>query len=214
MNLQYKKAPVTYGLIGVCVLVFMYSYITYGSQLRVNDLLEMGGLQTVYVVRLREYYRLLTANIIHADLMHLFGNCYSLYVIGDAIGLEGLLKTKRYAFLVLCAALTTTLIPCLLYVLFDTAANSVMVGISGVVFGLLGGMMVLALRFKGAYMRVFQQIKSSLLLMVIISFIVPSISWLGHLSGFIGGVIGMVILITCFPVTAWKKRNDEKEILH
>ena len=38
-----------------------------------------------YIVKFREYYRLITGTFIHANIVHLLLNCYSLYVIGTQI---------------------------------------------------------------------------------------------------------------------------------
>jgi rhomboid protease GluP len=211
MKIQYKKTPITIGIIAICILMYLYIFITFGGQMSAYEALQVGGLHPALVVEEHEYYRLLSANIIHFDIFHIFCNCYSLYVIGSMMGLEQLLKEKRYILLIVISMLFTTGIPCLLYVIFNTGNTSVMGGLSGVVFGLIGAMLVMALYFKGHYLQLFKQIYQSVILMLVVSMLVPSISLVGHVSGMLGGFIGMFIIIKWMPINAWKKNTKKYE---
>ena len=53
-------------------------------------------------------------------------------------------------------------------------------GISGAIFGLMGALLALAWKFKDVYAYLFKQILSSVLLMLLISILVPSISLSGQ----------------------------------
>ena len=77
-------------------------------------------------------------------------------------------------------------------------------GISGAIFGLMGALLALAMEFKSVYAYVFKQIASSVILMLLISFLVPSISLVGHVSGMIGGFIAMLLIIKFMPLDIWK----------
>ncbi|MFV0395857.1 MAG: rhomboid family intramembrane serine protease [Coprobacillaceae bacterium] len=211
MKIQYKKSPITFGVIAICVVMYLYTCIRFGSRMTALEAVQVGGLHPILILELNEYYRLFTANIIHFDLMHIFCNCYSLYTIGSMMGLEQLLKPKRYIFLIIISMLFTTGIPCLLYVIFNIGGNSIMGGLSGVVFGLIGAMLALAICFRGQYLQIFKQIYQSVLLMLVVSVLVPSISLVGHVAGMIGGFVGMILIIKCVPLPIWKKKNKIKE---
>jgi membrane associated rhomboid family serine protease len=65
------------------------------------------------------------------------------------------------------------------------------VGASGAIFGLLGALLVLAVKVGGNV----SQLGGWLLLNVVITFSFPNISWQGHLGGFIGGALVAAVLV-------------------
>ena len=85
--------------------------------------------------------------------MHIFCNCYSLLNFGSVM--EYLLGQKRYAIVMIASMLATTIFPCALYLINGSGANSVMGGISGAIFGLMGALLALAMKFKSVYAYVF-----------------------------------------------------------
>ena len=196
-----KNYPITALLIGVCVIVFLYTTLFYGIDMNAYQGLQAGGMNPVYVIHFKQYYRLITANFIHFGLMHLFCNVYSLCNLGCVM--ELILEMKRYVLVIIISMLATTGIPCLLYLLNGTGMYSIMGGISGVIFGLIGSLCALALIYKDVYYNLFRQILSSLLLMLFISFAIPSISLVGHVSGFIGGFVTTILISKFCPLYKW-----------
>ena len=176
-------------------------FLIVGMQTSWFDALSNKGFQIIH----HEYYRLITANFIHFGLMHIFCNCYSLVNLGSVM--EYLLGQKRYGIVLGVSALSTTLLPCLYFIATGNGANSVMGGISGAIFGLMGALLALAIKFKNIYAYLFKQISSSVLLMLLISFLIPSISLAGHISGMIGGFIVMLLIIRFMPLNIWKKQT-------
>lgn len=205
MKFDYKKYPITTVVIGVCIFVYVVTTIKYGLDMNAYQGLKSGGMNPILVVDVNDYYRLITANFIHFGLMHIFCNCYSLMNLGSVM--EHLLGQKRYLIVLGVSMLTTTLLPCVLYIINGTGANSVMGGISGVIFGLIGALLALAIEFKDVYAYLFKQISSSILLMLLISFIVPSISLVGHVSGMIGGFVAMLVIVKFMPLNIWRKKK-------
>lgn len=190
---SFKVAPITIGLIGICMIVYIISFMLFGETMNVYEGLFFGGYNPVLVHEYHEYYRLLTANFIHFGIMHIAVNCYSLYGIGMFI--ERTLKTRNYLIVLFVSALATTGLPYLLYLLNGFEANTVSGGISGVIFGLIGSLGALAIYFKNIFMNIFKQLAPNLILMLVISFLVPSISLSGHVCGFIGGFLATYVLI-------------------
>lgn len=207
MNFDYKKYPVTSALIGICVLVYVYTTIKYGLEMNAYQGVEAGGFNPVLVLHRHQYWRLITANFIHFGIMHIFCNCYSLVNLGSVM--EYLLGMKRYLIILAVSALTTTLLPTIYYTLTSSGAYSIMGGISGAIFGLMGALLALAWKFKDVYAYIFKQISSSIILMLVISLLVPSISLSGHISGMIGGFIAALAVIRFMPLNIWKKREPE-----
>ena len=198
----YKKSPVTFIIILICLGVYGFTLVKFGDGLNAYEALLAGGLYPPLVIKYHQWYRLFSANFIHFDILHILCNCYSIYVVATKMRLEQLLATKRYIFLILISSLATTGIPCLLYQ-WGLLGDTIMAGLSGVIFGLVGAMLVLAFEYRGHYMQVFKQIYPSLLLMLVISLLVPSISLVGHVAGMIGGITAMYVMIKCRPLTSW-----------
>ena len=189
MNFDYKKYPVTAGVIGICILVYCYTTVKYGFEMNAYQGIRAGGFNPILVLAGNQYWRLISANFIHFGIMHIFCNCYSLVNLGSVM--EYLLGMKRYLIILIASALATTVF----YILTGNGASSIMGGISGAIFGLMGALLALAWKFKDVYAYLFKQISSSVLLMLLISILVPSISLSGHISGMIGGFIATLLII-------------------
>lgn len=193
MKLDYKKYKLTFSLITICVVLYVISLFLYGTTMSATQAIEFGGFNPLLIRYDNDYWRFITANFLHFGVLHVLVNCYSLYNIGRFI--EQTFKPKQYAFILLISAIFTNLLGYILYLLFDTGAFTVSAGISGVIFGLLGTLCVIAYKYKGLYYRVYRQLLPNILLMFAISLMVPSISLWGHLGGFIGGAIATLIVV-------------------
>lgn len=187
MKNDFKKYPITFSLLLLIIVVYIYTTLKYGIEMNAYQGIEAGGFNPLIVIMTNQYYRLITANFIHFGIMHIFCNAYSLYNLGMLM--ERVLGFKKYLTVVLVSMLSTTLFPFILYFLNGTGANSIMGGISGVIFGLIGSLMALAYLYRDVYMYLFKQIVSSLILMLFISFMLPSISLTGHIGGMLGGFL-------------------------
>lgn len=208
MKVDYKRYPVTMITIAICIIMYIYTTMRYGVSLNALQAQEVGGFNPVLVLEYHQYYRLILANFIHFDLMHIVCNCYALYGLGMI--LEGIVGTKRYACILIGSMLTTTLLPCALYMLFSTGAFTIMGGISGAIFGVMGALLIMGLIYKERYLFIFKQMAGNVLIMIVISVLVPSISLVGHVSGLVGGIIIMFIIIKCWPISNWKPRIHEE----
>ncbi|MGN1181650.1 MAG: rhomboid family intramembrane serine protease [Faecalibacillus sp.] len=187
MKNDFKKAPVTTGLIVMIVVVYVYTTLKYGIEMNAYQGIEAGGFNPILVLELKQYYRIITANFIHFGIMHIFCNAYSLYNLGMVM--ERILDRKKYVLLIVVSMLSTTLFSLVLYFLNGSGATSIMGGISGVIFGLIGSLSALAYLYKDVYMYLFKQIAPSVFLMLLLSFMLPSISLTGHIGGMIGGFL-------------------------
>lgn len=206
---NYKKYPITIGLITICVFVYIISTLLYGFEMNAQDGLAFGGFNPLYVFYENEYYRLITANFIHFGILHIAVNSYSLFGIG--IFIERVLKTKKYIIVLAASALSTTLLPYLLFLFNGYGSTSVSGGISGVIFGLLGAIGALALTYRDVFLDVFKQLLPNVLLMLFISFAIPSISLSGHISGLIGGFVATYIVL---KMKTKPKKNKYEDLLN
>ncbi|KAK3236866.1 hypothetical protein CYMTET_53020, partial [Cymbomonas tetramitiformis] len=78
-----------------------------------------------------EYWRLFSANFLHAGVLHLALNCFALGQLGPQV--EGAFGSARFAFIYLSAGLSGSLASFLL-------SDDITVGASGALFGLLGAL--------------------------------------------------------------------------
>ena len=104
-------------------------------------LLEHGALYGP-AVRDGEWYRLLTHIFLHGDIMHLGNNMLILFCLGNA--LEHYVGKISYVVLYFCSGILAGLGS----IVYNTG-NTVSVGASGAVFGVVGAMVWLVVRHKG-----------------------------------------------------------------
>jgi len=173
---EKKKPYITYILIAINVIIFMLSNI-----LRIHDfVLDMFCLHGESV-RNGDIYRIFSSMFLHADIFHLFFNCYSLYVIGTEV--ENYLGRIKYVIIYLLSGVFGSL----LSITLGTYAS---VGASGAIFGLMG-----CLLYFGYHYRVYlgQTLKSQILPLILFNlaygFMVTGIDNFAHIGGLIGGVL-------------------------
>jgi membrane associated rhomboid family serine protease len=132
-----------------------------------------------------EWWRLITAAFLHGGLWHLGVNMYSLFFAGTI--LEQVIGRWRFALLYLGSGFAGSA-GAILY-----SPNSVTVGASGAIFGILGALFILERRGR---ISTGGQIAGLIVLNLIITFALSSfISVGGHVGGLVGGLILMMLLL-------------------
>ena len=155
-------------MLALNVLVFIA--VRTGSQRVVNDLVLVPVLVDT------EPWRLLTSAFTHVQIFHIFSNLFMLWQLGPP--LEQMLGRLRFAVLYLLSALGGGVAVWML-----GAPGSATLGASGAVLGLVGALLVIS-RARGLDVT---WILGYVAITAVISFIVPNISWEGHLGGFVTG---------------------------
>lgn len=168
-------------MIVTCVIVFVLDALVLNRSL--TDLGAVSGPEVVD----GQWWRVVTAGFLHADLAHLGLNMLSLLMLGR--GLEELLsRSGRWQFPVLYLA--SLVGGSLGAILLDFNASAV--GASGAIFGLLGAAVAIPQR-RGMGWNGFG-VAPWLALNVVFTFSVPGISRGGHLGGlFVGAVVGALL---------------------
>jgi membrane associated rhomboid family serine protease len=159
---------VTYVLIGINVVMFALQMLAPGLE---RELVLFSP-----AVADGEWYRLLSSAFLHYGPMHIVFNMWALYVIGPP--LEIALGRLRFSSLYLMSALGGSVVVYLLSTLGGQTA-----GASGAVFGLFGATFVVGRRLNMDTRWVIGLIAINL----VITFVVPNISWQGHLGGLVTG---------------------------
>lgn len=129
-------------------------------------------------------WQLLTSAFTHVEVWHVGFNMLALWVLGPQ--LEAVLGRARFLALYLLSALAGS---AAVYWLSDPASTTL--GASGAVFGLMGALLVVALKVRGQVQQILTWLGINALITVVGS---SFISWQGHLGGFLGGLVVMTVL--------------------
>ena len=187
---------VTYTIIGINSLVFIYQYLILPPE-------SLGDIISTYALTpaTPSVITVFTSMFMHGGLMHIIFNMWFLWIFGDNI--ESVLGHKRYVlFYLLCGVGAA-----LAQIQINTASQIPMVGASGAIAGVLGAYLI---RFPRATVHVL------VILIIFITFIrVPAMvvigiwflsnltaglgtlgieetggtAWFAHLGGFVSGVV-------------------------
>ena len=158
---------VTYTLIALNIAVFAVDFVTGGS---LYGWLAYRGDFTA-----SQPWRMLTSAFMHASVLHLLFNMFSLFIFGPVI--EHAVGRARFAALYLLAAFGGSLAVLLL------APHQAVVGAWGAIFGLLGAFFIIQRRLGGNNTQLLVLIG----LNVAFGFIVPNVAWQAHLGGLVVG---------------------------
>ena len=153
------------------------------GQPQASHLFQEWALQPFLVWDQNSYYRLLTAAFLHANVLHIAVNMLSLVFIGPVV--ERFLGPTRYVALYLLGALGSS---AAVYA-FGTLLQSV-VGASGALFALLGACLLFARRMGLDV----SWLIGIVVLNFVLTFSVGNISKLGHIGGFVTGMVVAVAL--------------------
>ena len=179
----WNKWSISNVCILICVLIFIVMTFAGGSE-NIYVLLEFGAMQNQLVAE-GQIWRFITANFLHIGFFHILMNMVIYYQFGNL--LESVLKWWQYVAVIIAAMLTTTIAT----YFFGDSAN-VSAGWSGVLFGVMGAFIALALIFPRQFQQYSKQVIAPILILnVVIGFINPVINWIGHFGGFIGGFVMM-----------------------
>jgi membrane associated rhomboid family serine protease len=183
---------VTYAIIVICVAVFgIDAFLSQGASLT-SGLGPIGQEHLINAgeVASGEWWRIITSAFVHLGIIHLAFNMYVLYLYGPLV--ERLYGHVEYALIyLLCAAGGS-----ILTILVDPEAYAA--GASGAIFGLVGLLFVVSRRHHAVLgpqgRRMLAGTGGYLVFLLIFTFLVPGISWTGHLGGLaVGAVLGFAL---------------------
>lgn len=177
-----KKTPyVSYTLIVLNVLIYFAS-VLFGKY---DDIINTFCLYGPFV-RMGDYYRLFTCMFLHGDILHLFFNCYAIYVIGPQ--LESFMGKAKFLFIYIFSGILGGF-------LSIAMSNYASIGASGAIFGLLGGMLYFGYHYRlylGSVLK--SQIIPLIVLNLVLGFINTGIDNFAHIGGLIGGVLATSVV--------------------
>ncbi|MBQ4833826.1 rhomboid family intramembrane serine protease [Pseudoalteromonas sp. MMG010] len=129
-NIQPQKTPwVTYGLIALNTIIFALYFLSANN---FSFVLEHFAMTPAKISQGEQLWSVLSCVFLHGSVMHLLGNMYFLYIIGD--NLEDALGHKRFLLLYLACGLVASFASFIVSPLSDIPS----VGASGAIAGLFG----------------------------------------------------------------------------
>jgi membrane associated rhomboid family serine protease len=173
----------TYVLIAINVVVFV-AEISAGGSLTEGNLIRDAGVFGPAISD-GDWYRIVTGGFLHAGPLHLLFNMYVLWVAGTL--LEPGIGTPRFLGIYFISLLAGSFGALLL------DPNTVTVGASGAIFGLMAAVVVVA-RGRGME-EIATQFGLFIVLNLALTFAIPNISVGGHLGGLIGGGVAALLLV-------------------
>lgn len=171
-------ATVTKTIIGINAVVFLLEFLVGMGQVIGN-----WGMSPYAIAVEGEWWRLMSAAFLHGGLLHIAFNMYVLWIIGPT--LESLFGHTRFIVLYLVAALGGSVAS-----FAFSPLNTIAVGASGAIFGLMAALIVAGHHLK----RDVTQVLILLGINVVIGFLVPNIDWRAHLGGAAVGAIIAAIM--------------------
>jgi len=171
------RGPATMTLIAMNVAFYLYGMST-GVTAWQYDFGLIPGLG------LDEPWRWVTSAFVHFGLLHVGLNMLMLYQFGRQ--LESVLGTARFVALYVISMLGGSLTIVLL-----ASERSIHAGASGAIFGLFAAFGVLLYKRKLQW----QSLAASAGIWLVAGFIIPGISWQGHVGGAVAGAATMLVLI-------------------
>ena len=191
---EHKKPVVTTILIVLNILIYILSILFGEYENILNNYCVYGPL-----IRVGEYYRLLTGIFLHGGLLHLLFNCYALWIIGNQI--ESFMGRGKYLIIYLFSGLMGSLFSI-------TFSNYASIGASGAIFGLLGSMLYFGYHYRIYLGNVIKsQILPLIILNLVLGFIISGVDNFAHIGGLLGGALITVALGVKYKSTTFEKMN-------
>lgn len=185
---------VTLSMIVICVVIFLLINFVDKTDSKNALAIKYGAFYVPKIELKKEYWRFLTANFVHIDIAHLFMNCYGIYYLGGTF-FEPYLGVAAYLYLVVVSAIMTNVVTYIYTFYHRQYENVNTLGASGIFYGFLGAILTLGLVFQGPFLMILKQFVIVIVINVGYTLLNKNVSKTGHLGGFIGGVLAMVILI-------------------
>ena len=172
-----KKPVVTYAIIAVCIIMFIISGFGYNT-----ETLMFFGANYGPLVKNGEIYRLVACMFLHAGIIHLGLNMYSLFIIGPRV--EDFFGKWKFLLIYMLSGISASLLS------IGLNGNVVSVGASGAIFGLFGALVYFGYSYRGYIGTIIKsQIVPIVIYNLLMGFFIPGIDMWGHIGGLIGGVI-------------------------
>lgn len=183
-----EKPKLTIGIMIVLTVIFVITYILGQLCGDYQDVvIAVGALYNTFIIAAHEYWRFITAGLLHASVFHLIMNLFALYGLGSIV--EKMYSKKAYLTILISSMIVGNIFA------FILQNNGITVGISGGLFGLMGGCIVATI--NNGSIRI-PQVRNTVIQMLGLNLIIsllPNVSMYAHIGGFITGMaVGFIMI--------------------
>ncbi len=176
---RVRRSPATFALIAFTVLVFAAQWV--GQSLLGADVVLYYGAKINEALAAGEAWRLVTPVFLHANLLHIAVNMYSLYALGPAV--ERFFGRGRFLAVYLLAGISGVLLSLVM-------SPNPSVGASGAIFGLLGALAAFLYLHRATFGQLGAMQLRQLVFVALINLglgLSPGIDNWGHVGGLLAG---------------------------
>ena len=176
---RIRRFPATFGLIAVTVLVFIAQLLS--EAMAGTDIVLYYGAKINEYLAAGEAWRLVTPVFLHAGLLHIGVNMYSLWALGPAV--ERFFGHARFLIVYLLSGISGVLLSLVM-------SPDPSVGASGAIFGLLGALATFLYLHRATFGQLGAMQLRQLVFVALINLgmgLAPGIDNWGHVGGLVAG---------------------------
>lgn len=175
---KFNKPIITYSLIVIMSIIMLLMYFVSKGSISLVTLYKFGAL-----IKGGSVLRIITSIFLHAGLLHFIMNMWALKLLGSQVEtFYGHIKT-------LIIFIYSGVIGNLISLLF-MEENTISVGASGAIFGLMGAILYFALNqrtYMGEALK--KEILPVIIINILLGFMISGINVYAHIGGIVGGVL-------------------------
>lgn len=168
-----------------------YVWTARTGPLDLDEMVRFGGKVEPLIRDLGEVWRLLTANFLHRDGLHIGLNLFVLFNVGYA--LENIYRSLDYLWLLVVTGLATTAASLVF-------SDAVSIGASGMVFGCFGGVVVFGLKYRALLPSFYRNLLGTVATPTVLGLLLIGLTSKGvdnaaHLGGLAAGMVTSFFLL-------------------
>lgn len=191
-------------IIAINILVYVFCAIKAANIVDIPALIlyYFGANCKIGVELYHQYYRLFTCMFLHAGIIHLACNMYSLYFMGNLI--EKIYGKIQFLIIYIISGIGCSL----LSLAFLDNMFTVSVGASGAIFGLFGAFLFFAIKERN---RLSKAVINNIAFVIIINLVLGAssarIDNYGHIGGLVTGII-LSVMVYYYNLRRMKRINN------
>jgi membrane associated rhomboid family serine protease len=185
----FSSYPLTIGLLGLLAVLYIleasyggFNFANIGIGASIDALIKYGGNAHILVVNQSQWWRLLTATLLHGSLAHIIMNSFSLWNLGRSLEKYFGRETLLTVFVM------TGIASSLSFALFGSK-DTISIGASGAICGMLGFLISHGARNLEELTTQIKRNWINFALLFVIGFAIPNVDNWAHGGGVLAGIL-------------------------